>query len=134
MTDVSRLAHSVHSTPRSRINGMDFKDSGIRTGNKKKDVPKIHFNYSHSRMAPPPKNAPLYSLVMRRTVREVCKNKILNIANSRIDVFLMSKFSFVRYRVCVGFATSTFILCQLQQKSSEKNYHKAVKTRNGWKH
>ena len=42
----SRVAHSVHSTPHSRINGMDSKDSGIRIDRK------IHSNYSHSRMAP----------------------------------------------------------------------------------
>ena len=35
MTDMSRLAHSVHSTSRSRINRMDSKDFGIRIGNKK---------------------------------------------------------------------------------------------------
>ena len=28
------LPHSVHSTPRNRITGMDSKDSGIRIGNK----------------------------------------------------------------------------------------------------
>ena len=32
---MSRVAHSVHSTSRSRITGKDSKDSGIRIGNKK---------------------------------------------------------------------------------------------------
>ena len=56
------LAYSVRSTPRSRIKVS--KDSGIRIGNK--NAPKIHFKYSHSRMAPKKRTQRLLEQLRKR--------------------------------------------------------------------